>query len=214
GLPDGFPLVTLPPLAVGASQEHANFCGTLTLPHETVITLLEAYGAALARAGVLRLVLVNAHGGNSAVMDIAALRLRHRHGMIVVKYHYQRSPLPEAATVLPETELRHGYHGGALETAMMRHLYPDRIRADRLDHHPSSGADRAAAGNRVGPEAEGNLAWLAEDLNPAGVVGDARRGTAELGERLVHHYAGRLSRLLQETRTMPLPGQGSTSASP
>lgn len=205
-LADGFPLVTLPPLAVGASEEHCSFAGTVSLPSETVISILECHGAALARAGVERLVMSNAHGGNDAAMDIAALRLRQRHGMLVVKYHYLRSPLPELPVAsLPAGELRHGIHGGAVETAIMRHLYPQRVRTDQLDRHASSGERAEAAGELLGPEGEGSIAWLAEDLHPDGVVGDARLGTSELGERLVRHYADRLVRMLHETRARSLP---------
>lgn len=206
-LPDGFPLVTVPALEVGASEEHQSFAGTMSLPSETVVSILECHGAALARAGVRRLVMINAHGGNGAAMDIAALRLRQHHGMLVVKYHYLRSPLPELpAESLPASELRHGIHGGAVETAIMTHLYPQRVRSDQLEHHASSGERAAAAGDLVAPEGEGNLAWLAQDLHPDGVVGDARLGTSELGERLVRHYAERVVRMLHETRARSLPG--------
>lgn len=206
-LPEGFPLVSLPALAVGASAEHQSFAGTMSLPSETVVSILECHGAALARAGVRRLVMINAHGGNGAAMDIAALRLRQRHGMLVVKYHYLRSPLPELpAESLPAGELRHGIHGGAIETAIMTHLHPQRVRSDQFERHSSSGERAEEAGELVGPEGEGNLAWLAEDLHPDGVAGDARLGTSELGERLVRHYAERLARMLHETRDRPLPG--------
>lgn len=205
-LPDGFPAVTLPPLAIGASEEHCSFPGTVSLAPETVIAILKAHGAALARAGIGRLLLLNAHGGNNAAMDIAALRLRRRHGMVVVKYHYLQSPPPELSSdVLPSGEARHGFHGGAVETAIMRHLHPERVRTDRLGGHPSSGERADAAGELSGPEGEGNVAWLAEDLHPDGVAGDARLGTAELGDRLVRHYADRLTRLLHEVRARPLP---------
>jgi creatinine amidohydrolase len=94
-----------------------------------------------------------------------------------------------------------------VETAIMRHLYPDRVRTDQLDRYPSSGERAAAAGALIGPEGEGDIAWLAEDLHPNGLAGDARLGTAELGDRLVRHYAGRLSRLLHEVRAQPLPAE-------
>jgi len=105
-LPKDFPLLVLPPMAVGASQEHAGFPGTLSLPPEVAIAVIEAHGDSLARAGVRRLVLFNSHGGNKAVADIAALKLRQRWGMLVVKANYFRFAPP--AETLPADELRHG----------------------------------------------------------------------------------------------------------
>lgn len=203
-LPERFPLVILPPMAVGASDEHLSFPGTLSLPPELAIATLEAHGDAVARAGLQRLVLINSHGGNKAVMDLAALRLRRRHGMLVVKVHYTRMPPPGTlpAGGLPAEELRHGLHGGALETAMMRHLAPDKVRLDQLDHPPSRGEAMAEQGLLLAPEGEAAFAWLAEDLHPAGVVGNARLATAELGQRLVAHYGKRIARILRETRDL------------
>ncbi len=200
-LPSGFPLVILPPMAIGASDEHLSFPGTLSLSPELAIATLEAYGEAVARAGFQRLVLLNSHGGNKAVMDLAALRLRRRHGLLVVKLHYMRLPLPDTLSpdALPIEELRHGLHGGAVETAMMRHLAPTLVRLDHLAEVPSRGQTMAAQGRRLGPEGEASFAWLAEDLHPLGVVGNAHLGTRELGEQLVSHYGERIARLIVET---------------
>jgi creatinine amidohydrolase len=207
-LPDGFPLVTLPPMAVGASEEHLNFPGTLSLPPALAIATLEAYGDAVARAGLTRLVLINSHGGNQAVIDLAALTLRRRHGLMVVKVHYTRLSPPGTlpAGGLPSEELHHGLHGGAVETAMMRYLAPEKVRLDHLNHPISRGQTMEEEGLLLGPEGEAAFAWLAEDLHPDGVVGNARLGTVELGERLVAHYAKRIARILRETRSAPPPG--------
>ncbi|HSP58104.1 MAG TPA: creatininase family protein [Halomonas sp.] len=210
-LPEGFPLVVLPPMAIGASDEHLSFPGTLSLSPELAIATLEAYGEAVARAGFQRLVWINSHGGNKAVMDLAALRLRRRHGLLVVKLHYMRMPLPAnlspdalPAEGLPIEELRHGLHGGAVETAMMRYLEPSQVRLDHLADVPSRGRAMATQGMRLGPEGEASFAWLAEDLHPLGVVGNAHLGTRELGEQLVAHYGVRIARLLVETAATSL----------
>ncbi len=118
-LPDDIEVLCLPPMAIGASDEHASFSGTLSLPAGLAIETLEAYGDSIARAGIHKLVMINSHGGNKAVMDPAALTLRQRHAMRVVKATYTRLPPLEGA--LAADELRHGLHGGLLETSMMLH---------------------------------------------------------------------------------------------
>ena len=205
-LSEPFPLVRLPSMAIGASDEHLSFPGTLSLPPELAIATLEAHGDAVAHAGLERLVVINSHGGNKAVIDLAALRLRRRHGMLVVKVHYTRMPLPDdlPEASLPVDELRHGLHGGALETAMMRHLAPHKVRLDKLDQPHSRGEVMEGQGLLLGPEGEAAFAWLAEDLHPGGVVGNAPLGTAELGEQLVAHYGQRIARILRETGKIPL----------
>jgi len=203
-LPGDFPAWTLPPLAAGASSEHEGFPGTLGLPQALLEDLIHEVGAAVARCGVRRLVISNSHGGNHAAMGSAGLRLRKELGMLVVKASYHKFPRP-ADVDLPDAEWRHGWHGGAVETAMMLHLRPGLVRADQMRHARSIGEDFEDELRRLGPEASGaSFAWLAGDLNPAGVVGDARLATAALGARLVRYYAAALADVIRDARAFPL----------
>lgn len=193
--------VVLPPVTVGASTEHTHFAGTLSLSPETAIAVITEIGEAVHRSGIRRLVLFNSHGGNRAVADLAALRLRARHRLLVVKANYFRFPAPPG---LPVEELRHGLHGGALETAMMLALDPDRVRLDHLVPHASTGQTLAARNHYLGPEDIAGFAWMAQDLNRDGTVGDASLATEALGRQLVAHYGGVLAEVLHEAQTFPL----------
>ena len=202
-LPDGLPARVLPPQATGASREHLRFAGTLSLDTELVVELIHQHGTALAESGVRRLVIFNSHGGNVAAMDTAALRLRDEHGMLVVKASYFSFSRPDDVA-LPEAEWRHGLHGGAVETAMMLHLCPSTVHTDVLQRFRSLGHDLDGTLKRLGPEGEASFAWLAGDLNPDGVTGDARLADAETGLRLVAHYGRVLADVIQDARVFPL----------
>ena len=71
-------MLVLPTQAVGYSPEHSRFAGTLTLSSATVISTWVEIGECVARAGVKKLLLLNAHGGQVSLMDIAARELRTR----------------------------------------------------------------------------------------------------------------------------------------
>lgn len=199
-------VLRLPTIAIGASAEHADHAGTLSVPAETLAATLRSIGAGVAAAGVRRLVLLNAHGGNLAAVDIAALDLRRAHGMLVVKLHYPRLRIGHVD--LPESELARGIHGGAVETAMMLHLHPERV-----DRASFPAADAAAPGmsdapGRVAPNGEAPYAWLAHDLDATGIAGDPRLADATLGERLVSAYAMAIAEVLTETAQMDWPADG------
>lgn len=202
-LPDDFPAWVLPPQAVGTSLEHVRFSGTLSLPPELVGEVIYRYGASVARCGVRRLVLSNSHGGNRDVLHGAALRLREDHGLLVVKSTYFRFPRPEGVA-LPEEEWRHGFHGGAVETAMMLHLHPDLVRADALPDAPSLGQELEERLRRLGPEGQASFAWLAGDLHPGGTVGRAGLADAGMGRRLVDGYGAALADVIRDARDFPL----------
>ncbi len=203
-LPDDVPAVVLPAQVVGASQEHSRFDGTLSLPSSELSDLIVALGSSVGRSGIRRLVLCNTHGGNLGAIDAAALILRDRFAQLVVKVNYFLSE-PPTDVPWPASEWRHGLHGGALETAMMLHLHPDRVRSGEMRETPSLQQDLEGSLRRVGPEVAGaSFAWLAGDLSPTGVVGDATLATAAIGARLVEYYGRILFEAIQDAREFPL----------
>lgn len=203
-LPADFPAWAFPPVAVGASREHARFAGTVSLDPELLGGVIHAHGAALARAGVRRLVVSNSHGGNRAALDAAALRLRDELGLLVVKANYFLLPRPPAVD-LPEAEWRHGLHGGAMETAMMLHLRPDLVRTAEIGAARTLGADLERTLRRVDAgSGAAAFAWLAGDLDPSGAAGDAALADAGAGARLVAWYGAALAEIVRDARRFPL----------
>ena len=202
-LPEGGEVWALPPATVGASQEHARFPGTLSVTTAELTETIVERGTALAAAGVRRLVLSNSHGGNRYAMDAAGLSLRAERDLLVVKANYPRFERP-AGVELPESEWRHGLHGGAIETAMMLHLRPDLVRVEAAANFVSLGGDLERTLRHVGPEGRAPFSWLASDLNPEGVVGNATLATAAMGARFVEHYGRVLADVILDARDFPL----------
>lgn len=192
-----------PPLAFGASGEHSRFPGTLSLDPDVITETICQLGAALQDAGVRRLVVFNSHGGNRGAIESAALRLRDEQTQLVVKASYTSFARPDNVQ-LPDVEWRHGLHGGALETAMMLYFRPELVRTNEIGRFDSLGEELEGAMRRLGPEGEAPFAWLAGDLNPLGVTGDASLADAELGQRLADHYGSVLAEVLQDAAAFPL----------
>ncbi|HUA52273.1 MAG TPA: creatininase family protein, partial [Candidatus Sulfotelmatobacter sp.] len=87
-LPADLPVTILPMIAIGKSNEHQGFPGTLTLSTETLTRVWTEVGESVARAGIHKLVILNSHGGQPQIMDIVARDLRVRHAMFVVAASY------------------------------------------------------------------------------------------------------------------------------
>ncbi len=195
-LPDTAPAIFLPVQPLGISTEHIDYQGTLTLPTETALQSWMALGESVVRAGVKKLVMVTSHGGNSAAMSLVAQDLRAKHGMLAVTTSWSRFGAPDG--LFSEQELRHGIHGGAVETSIMLARYPQAVRKDKIaDFHPSSIAMeedyRWLSAHRPAP-----FAWQAQDLHPSGAVGDATQASAEKGHRLLDHGAAAFCELLAD----------------
>lgn len=196
--------VLLPLLTVGASDEHERFPGTLSLGTRGLHDAVLAVGDGVARAGFERLVIINAHGGNGPALGAALLELRRRHAMLAVGTNWMRFGLPEG--ILTEEERALDVHGGLVETSLMLHLRPDLVRMERAEDFASSQAALSARTHRLrayGPVAYG---WMAGDLNPHGVVGNAAGATAEIGGAIAEHQARAFAELVDEVASADLDG--------
>jgi creatinine amidohydrolase len=202
-LPPSASVLVLPALNIGDSLEHSAFAGTLSAGLEALLALWLAVGDGVARAGVRKLVIFNSHGGQRAHVDLAALRLRVAHGLMVVRAHSFAFGAP--AGLFEPTELAHGLHGGAAETSLILHLRPDLVRRDAIADFATPGPALAARGGWLGVEKPIGLGWMAQDLNAHGVCGDARAASADKGRLLLDHMAAGLCRLLEEVEASAWP---------
>lgn len=186
-LPDDLSATFLSTFRFGKSTEHTGFPGTISLDWRTMTSALIEIGEGLADAGFRRIVIVNAHGGNTPVMDTAALELRRRRGMLVATCSWLRFGYPQG--LLPQDEIDQGIHGGAVETALMLHFRPELVRREKIAHFESLQARLAERHTHLRAHGRLGFGWMAGDLNREGVVGDARLATPEIGRAIAEHQA-------------------------
>jgi creatinine amidohydrolase len=199
--PDDLDLRILPVQAVGKSNEHLWARGTLTLTAETALRAWTEIGLSVARAGVRKLVIVTSHGGNVDLISILARELRVQAGMLAVKCGWGHDGLPPG--MYPAAETAFGIHGGDMETSVMLALRPDLV-----DMAAARDFRSTAEGAIVPPTGPASYGWIASDLNPAGVVGNAAIATAAKGEATLDHMVAAMIGLLGRIATVPLPSGG------
>jgi creatinine amidohydrolase len=156
----------------------------------------------VARAGGRKFVLFNSHGGQPQIADIVARDLRVRRDMFVVTcstYSFGRPP-----GLFPATELKHGIHGGSVETSIMMHLCPDLVRHAELANFRPRSADMEGEYQILTPEGSIGFGWETQDLSLPGACGDASDADAARGKLLVEHAAARFAMLLDEIHRYPL----------
>lgn len=190
------PVLVLPQQAIGKSDEHNRFPGTLSISVETLISHWKDIGDSVARAGVRKLVFFNSHGGNPPVMDIVARDLRIRHGMLAVMANWY--DLVDLDAFFDPAEVRHGIHGGEIETSMMLSLAPDLIDMGKAENFVSSGRDLAETFTHLSPDANPAFAWETQDLNLSGAVGNASAADAGKGRAVIEAAAEGLAALLDD----------------
>jgi creatinine amidohydrolase len=194
-MPDTLPATFLPLQPVGISTEHLAYPGTLTQPTDIALRSWLALGESVARAGIRKLVMVTSHGGNSAAMTLVAQELRAHHSMLAVATGWNRL---SGENLFAAEEVRHGIHGGAIETSIMLAAYPQHVRTDKIADFRSSAVAMEQDFTKLSASRPAPFAWQAEDLNPSGAVGDATQATAEKGRLLLDHGARAFCELLSD----------------
>jgi len=195
-LPGNIPATFLPIQPVGISTEHIDFPGTLTLSNEAALKEWMALGTSVARAGVKKLVIVTSHGGNSAAMTLVAQDLRAYHGLLTVTTSWSRFGVPRG--LFPAEEIRHGVHGGAVETSIMLARYKEHVRLDAIADFRSAGIAMEKDYRWLSAHRPAPFAWQAQDLHPSGAAGNATLASVEKGERLLDHGARAFIELLED----------------
>ncbi|MFL6819560.1 MAG: creatininase family protein [Bradyrhizobium sp.] len=195
-LPETIPATFLPLQPVGISTEHLGYPGTLSLPTDVALKTWMALGESIARVGIKKLVMVSSHGGNNAAMTLVAQDLRAQHGMLAVSTGWSRFGAPQG--LFSAEELRHGIHGGAVETSIMLASHKQHVRTDAIADFHSAGVAIEQEYRWLSAHRPAPFAWQAQDLHRSGAVGDATQASAEKGERLLDHGARAFCELLAD----------------
>jgi creatinine amidohydrolase len=159
-------VVVAPALAYGASGEHAGFAGTLSIGLDALaVVVTELVRSADEFAGV---VLVNAHGGNTAAVDRAVTTLTAE-GRRVLAW----SPAADGDA-----------HAGRTETSVLLDVAPSVVRPERAE----AGAVAPLAALMPALRA-GGVASVA----PNGVLGDPTGASRDEGSRLLDSMGAALA---------------------
>lgn len=182
---DAHDLWLLPALACTKSNEHAWAAGTLWLSATTLLAVIDDLGRSVARTPLRRLVFLNGHGGNSALLQVCARDLRLAYGLSTFVLH--PSLPPDHGGASPAEELGTGIHGGKDETSLVLHLRPDLVDLSRARRNVPEHLARFSRVRFGGPVAFG---WLSDDFGTDGTLGDPTLASAAHGKQL---YEGMLA---------------------
>ena len=191
---DDLPLYTLPLLSYGRSVEHLGFSGTVSLSSETLLCVLQEIAGSVSRMGFRRLVILNAHGGNSELIDVAMRDIRTQNDLFVFGLHvFLRIGVPKIG--LSEEEMIFGIHAGDIETSILLHSHPELV---QMDHAPDAIPGHLLDG-KTPPFADPlNFAWLTRDITKTGVLGNARTADPVRGGQYLEDAASECVQLLEK----------------
>jgi creatinine amidohydrolase len=190
----------LPSLAYTKSNEHAWSPGTIWLSASTMLAVLDDIGRCVATTPARKLVFLNGHGGNSALVGVANRELRLHHGLMTFLAH--PGVPPDQGGASPAAEFGMGIHGGTDETSIMLHLAPELADMELATRNVP---EQLAANRYVRFGGAVGFGWLSDDFGPDGHIGDPTTATAARGAELFEGAVTAFAEALAEVRAFELP---------
>ena len=128
-------VLVAPILLPGQSPYHMEFAGTVTLPSTLIQEVYVESAKSLIRHGFKRFLILNAHGGNSAITTFIVDRINQETEGIAVDLGAVAGPLtvrepdPEPTPSVPVLDR----HGGSGETSRSLYLIPELVDLDAIE---------------------------------------------------------------------------------
>jgi len=200
-------ILVMPLVAYGLDEHHVDFPGTVSVAIETLIGYVADVAASPARHGFDHVLIVNGHGSNAPIADLAARQVVLRTEIVcgAVSPNAAIDPTLAEPTLSQMRRSAPGgvAHAGEYETAMMLHLRPDLVQMDRAVRELGQVKQTFFNWDHPEPSALSWQDWWSR-MSDSGVCGDPTVATPEFGQALFETTVENLVRLVREFRTLPL----------
>jgi creatinine amidohydrolase len=206
-LPDE--VIVLPPITHGYSPHHMDFPGTITINWKTFVDYVLDVTRSLVHHGFRKILLVNGHGSNRPVLDMAARLtvIEHPHAHCGALSWWELTKVREVFATMRESEWV--AHACELETSVYLALDPDNVEMDKAEKDTSftksphfwsdlAGAPPAGYRNAVG------LTEFWSTVTRDGVKGDPTVATAAKGHALLDAAADEMVAIIREFKERPI----------
>ncbi|MFD8101081.1 creatininase family protein [Nocardia fluminea] len=181
-----YQLVLLPPITFSCSHEHETFPGTVSISASTLMVMIDDIRTSLARSAITTLVIVNGHGGNYVLSNIAAeANVGGRNVALYPGRVDWEAARTQAAMV---SDIHDDMHGGELETSILLYARPELVCDSYRD------ADHLATDRR-----HFLLTGMVE-YTPTGIIGLPSAATAAKGKAALASLTDSFASYLEATK--------------
>jgi len=200
-------ILVMPLVAYGLDEHHMDFPGTVSVDMQTLLSYVSDVSLSAARHGFTHVLIVNGHGSNSSIAELAARRVVLETGIICGAMSPNAAIDPALAEPALSQMRRSGPGGVAhaceYETAMMLHLRPDLVQMDRALREIGQLTLEYFNWDHPQPSVLSWQDWWSR-MSESGVCGDPTVATLDFGQALFETTVTNFVRFVHEFRTIPL----------
>jgi len=201
-LRDKLNILVVPTIRFGCSAEHMDFPGTLSLRPETMISLIKDVCASLSAHGIKKIVLLNAHGGNTSLLKGIIHQLRREIDALVVVVDTW-SILSGILAEVRESPTGGAVHAGEAETSLMLALDESLVKWAEA-HSELPWTDSENRYFRIEKPRYVSFSWCTADVSRSGVIGDPTKANREKGRRVLNFMIDAICEILEELSRIDL----------
>ncbi len=126
----------LPPITISCSQEHNGFFGNAFISSETLGRIIREILDSLNHSKIKYLAIVNAHGGNYVLRNIAQeINLSQKRVFLWPTNQHWQTAIRFADV---ESSIHEDMHAGEIETSILLYLSPELVRLDQIQDHQAA----------------------------------------------------------------------------
>lgn len=193
----GDKVLILPIVAVGCSDHHMGFCGTLTLSHTTFAAVVKEIIQSVINHGFYNIILLNSHGGNQGIMQVIIEQLGfanpHAHILGASWWNVAKEELMK----ITETGPGGTGHACEFETSLMKVIAPHLVNESLIRQGANVWSFPSVNGDLLtGPKI--SFYRTMKELTPNGVFGDPTKSSAEKGVRIGECVVAALKQLVSD----------------
>lgn len=204
----GDKVLLLPPVTQGFLPHHMEFPGGITIGWSNFVNHLVDITSSLAHHGFQKILMVNGHGSNRPLVEIAARLTVVQNSKVhcAMLSWWDIEEVQETFSEVIESELCS--HGAECETSLYLALNPEGVKMERAEKDMSFPESDYIYPGFYHKEKKGtsvkSMEWWST-RSRTGVIGDPTKASAEKGEKIYKSAVEGLSKIVTDLRDREFP---------
>lgn len=189
-------VLVAPPMPFGNSIHHMKFPGSITLSFRTLVNAYKEVCGSLLHHGFRKIVVMNAHGGNTGAISQALREMKEETGEIIYSlmvFPGERGFGSDSVKILKQEG---GGHACEMETSIALYLGQKVLREEAVKWEPPR------AWTEFDRKYRGKVSWTRDfhESTETGNLGDPTIATEEKGRQLVEAVVDEISTFIEDLK--------------
>ena len=202
-------ILVAPAISYGYNIHAMDYPGTMHIGHDYLLGFCLSVCKSFAYHGFKRIIIVNGHGGNSAVLELVCRRAILETDALVSSFMWLSllGRDPSFISSVRESVFPGGTgHACEIETSLYLHLAGEKVQMEKATDHVAwyirKGTDSFQWGDLFGGGPVPVFEWTSTFVEN-GIFGQAKLATAEKGRRIFDETVTRLVQFVEEFQKRP-----------